>query len=99
MTLSRATDFLESPLFLRLLGIVLAGAGLFGIAKGLFGNMDEGELWWGYVGMGVVSIGFSAGPFIWASGEAEIRADGDGASKEEHLPSNGKTNTAGHTLH
>lgn len=97
--LSRATDFLESSLFLRLLGIGLAGAGLFGIAKGLFGSMDEGELWWGYVGMGIVSIGFSAGPFIWASAEAEMRLDREGADKEKHQPSDSKENTAGRTLH
>lgn len=99
MTLSRATDFLESPLFLRLLGIGLAGAGLFGIAKGLFGSMDEGGLWWGYVGVGIVSIGLSAGPFIWASAEAEMRLHRERADKEEHRPSDSKVNTTGHPLH
>lgn len=99
MTLSKATDFLESPLFLRLLGIGLAGAGLFGIAKGLFGSMDEGELWWGYVGIGIVSIGFSAGPLIWAHAEAEMRLDRERADKEEHRPSDSKVNTTERTLH
>lgn len=96
MTLWSATDFLESPLFLRLLGIVLVGAGLFGIAKGLFGDMGEGELWWGYVGAGIVSMAFSALPFIFASAEAEMRA----VNNEEHQSSRTEDGTAGqHTLH
>jgi hypothetical protein len=97
--LSKIGDFMASPLFLRFLGILLVGTGLLGILKGLFGDLSEDELWWGYVGMGIVSIGFSVGLFICASAEAEMRAGSDGANKEEHRPSTSNANTSEHTLH
>ena len=75
--LPKIADFIVSPLALRFLGILLVGAGLLGILKGLFGDLSEGERWWGYVGMGVVGIGFSAFLFLFASAEAEERDDGD----------------------
>lgn len=100
MTFERATSFLVSPIFLRALGVVLVVVGLFGIAKGLFGDLGEGELWWGYVGLGFVSLGFSAGPFIFASAEAEMRADDDGDNNEERSLSRSQENISGQrTLH
>jgi hypothetical protein len=99
MRFERAFSFVDSPIFLRLLGVVLVALGLFGIANGLFGDLDEGEYWWGHVGIGIVSIGFSVGLFIWASGEAEMLSDGDGAREQRSRPSNSKASTTRHTLH
>lgn len=64
MILKGAFNFLISPWFLRILGIALLLLSLFGIAKGLFGDLEEGELWWSYAGMGFLGLVFSAFPLI-----------------------------------
>jgi hypothetical protein len=64
MILKAALNFLLSTWLLRTLGISLWLLSMFGIAKGLSGNLEEGELWWGYAGMGLVGLVFSAIPFI-----------------------------------
>lgn len=95
-----ADVILVSPRLLRLAGIFMVVLGIFGIAKGLFGELSEGELWWGYAGVGVVSILFSFFPFVFATAEAEMR-DGSKQEGEEvnRLGSSKKNSARHHTLH
>jgi hypothetical protein len=67
MILKGLFNLLLSPSFLRIIGISLLLLSLFGIVKGLFGDLEEGELWWSYSGTGLVGLVFSAFPLI-ASG-------------------------------
>ena len=95
-----AGDILVSPRLLRFAGIFMVVLGIVGIAKGLFGDLSEGELWWGYVGTGVLSIAFSFFPFVFATAEAEMRHGPEQEGEEENRPGSSKENTARHhTLH
>jgi len=86
MTLRNATDFLESPLSLRAIGVAMVAMGLLLICKGLFGDLSGEELWWGYVGVGVLSLAFSALFFIFASASAEMGVEHGRADNEISKP-------------
>ena len=99
-TVERATAFLESPIFLRTLGVSLVAAGLFGVAKGLFADLGEGEFWWGYLGAGILSMAFSAPPFFIASVATKTPTNSGGGGSEGHQLHYSKKGPVGQrTLH